>query len=93
MDLEDFFPDERLTTPSPDVKLICDHCAIQAACLTWAIETKQIGVWGGTTTIQRRKISRRVTRIHCPGCKSTMITMYDLLDTAVCTSCGISWPV
>lgn len=40
-------------------KYICGTCPLQAACLTWALDTGQDhGVWGGTTEDERRDLRR-----------------------------------
>jgi len=88
-----FFPDERLAFASHEIQKICDHCIIEKECLEWALNMREVGIWGGTTTKQRQKILRRVVRVHCPGCKATEIVTYTLLNVAVCTCCGISWSV
>lgn len=33
---------------------VCTDCLFKEPCLTWAIETKQQGVYGGTTTQERK---------------------------------------
>ena len=41
----------------PDTaKLVCKECPIKAVCLAWALEHKEIGVWGGTTETERWRI-------------------------------------
>lgn len=93
LDPEWFFPDERLENPPREAEKICVQCEIKEACLTWAIDTRQVGVWGGTTTRQRQRLARRLTRVHCPGCRSIEISVYVLLGHAVCLACGVSWAI
>ena len=35
-------------------RAICAHCAVQAECLEAAIEGQELGLWGGTSTTERR---------------------------------------
>lgn len=37
---------------------ICQPCPAQVACLAWALEHDEQGVWGGTTAEQRRTMRR-----------------------------------
>lgn len=54
-DPEVFFPlDER--TGSGPAKLVCAACPVRAACLDWALTAGVVGVWGGTTTEERRSL-------------------------------------
>ena len=59
-DAELFFTDE------VTAKLICRECPIREACLEWALTHKELGVWGGTTELERWRIkhgprTRKVT--------------------------------
>jgi WhiB family transcriptional regulator, redox-sensing transcriptional regulator len=41
-------------------KAVCGHCPVREQCLDWALETGQgIGIWGGTTELERRALHRR----------------------------------
>ncbi|MFF8990333.1 WhiB family transcriptional regulator [Streptomyces sp. NPDC014983] len=41
-------------------KAVCGHCPVQQRCLDCALDTGQgIGVWGGTTELERRALRRR----------------------------------
>lgn len=41
-------------------KAVCQQCPVREQCLAWALETDQtIGVWGGTTELERRALRRR----------------------------------
>lgn len=35
-------------------KAVCGRCAVRASCLAYALETMQDGIWGGTTSAERR---------------------------------------
>ena len=44
-------------------KRICAGCAVQSACLEWAVETGiDHGVWGGAAEEERRALKRRIHR-------------------------------
>ena len=34
-------------------KRVCQHCTVRSLCLTYAVETRQSGIWGGTTLEER----------------------------------------
>jgi WhiB family redox-sensing transcriptional regulator len=39
---------------------VCAMCPVQEACLAYAIESRQtVGIWGGATTRERRRLRRR----------------------------------
>ncbi|MES9525874.1 WhiB family transcriptional regulator [Streptomyces capoamus] len=41
-------------------KAVCARCPVREQCLDWALDTSQsIGVWGGTTELERRALRRR----------------------------------
>ncbi|MER7918238.1 MULTISPECIES: WhiB family transcriptional regulator [unclassified Streptomyces] len=41
-------------------KMVCEGCPVRQQCLDWALDTGQgIGVWGGTTEVERRRLRRR----------------------------------
>ncbi|MEV7689893.1 WhiB family transcriptional regulator [Streptomyces bungoensis] len=41
-------------------KAVCARCPVQEQCLDWAMESDQsIGIWGGTTELERRALRRR----------------------------------
>jgi WhiB family redox-sensing transcriptional regulator len=39
-----------------EAKKICSACPIQSMCLDWATQTQDAGVWGGSTTEERKKL-------------------------------------
>lgn len=44
-------------------KEICEQCIVRQQCLHWAIDTNQdIGVWGGLSEDERRKVSKEAFR-------------------------------
>lgn len=58
-DQDRFFPDDADVGAIGAAKAICSACPVADECLTYAIETNQsIGIWGGLTGRERRKIRR-----------------------------------
>jgi WhiB family transcriptional regulator, redox-sensing transcriptional regulator len=47
-------------------KRVCQRCTVRASCLTYALETRQSGIWGGTTT-EERFAMREPSRWHSGG--------------------------
>jgi WhiB family transcriptional regulator, redox-sensing transcriptional regulator len=41
-----------------EAKEVCRRCAVCARCLAYAVETRQAGVWGGTTWEERRAMMK-----------------------------------
>jgi WhiB family transcriptional regulator, redox-sensing transcriptional regulator len=39
-------------------KAVCFRCAVRAACLSYALATRQAGIWGGTTQEERDAMRR-----------------------------------
>ncbi len=61
LDPEVFFPE---TDDEAEVaKNICDGCDVRIACLEHALASREkVGVWGGTTERERRRIVRQRRR-------------------------------
>lgn len=43
--------------PSNKSKRICAGCPVRAACLAWAIENGEEGIWGGLTERERQRLT------------------------------------
>ncbi len=57
VDPEIFFPAKGGNTRAP--KTVCAACEVRDACLGWALATRQeFGIWGGASTVQRRRLLR-----------------------------------
>lgn len=55
-------------TQVTEAKAICGVCAVEAACLTWAMQNNQdSGVWGGKSEEERRSLKRRAARARRAG--------------------------
>lgn len=61
MELAKFFPEDRVEEQKAksEIKSICKMCQFHAACLEWAIENSEKGIWAGTTEDDRRIMRRR----------------------------------
>jgi Transcription factor WhiB len=75
----------------------CDHCPVKAQCLDQAIASQDGGLWAGTTTAERKKLTRTRNRQRCPLCTSEnrifVREIGDGPDHELCLACGVSWKV
>ena len=39
-------------------KRVCDTCILIVPCREWAIENNELGIWGGTTEVERKRLRR-----------------------------------
>lgn len=53
-----FFPE---TKPDPVAKRLCGQCPVREECLAYALDHQAVGIWGGTSTKERRRMSRGLT--------------------------------
>lgn len=61
LDTDLFFP-ENDAAAGPALA-VCASCPVRAACLDFALRTRQHdGVWGGLTESERRRVRRRMGR-------------------------------
>lgn len=72
-------------------KRVCAACPVRAACLEYALETRQeFGVWGGTTERQRRVIlaarDREAGIVKCPPGRH-VLTPASTLPNGKCSAC------
>ncbi len=51
-----FFP-ERGVSAAP-AKAICGRCSVRRACLAWALENEDYGVWGGLSAGERKRFKK-----------------------------------
>ncbi len=47
-----------------EAKAVCRTCPVMDACLDWALDNDEQGVWGGTDEEDRRRIQRRTARLR-----------------------------
>lgn len=69
----------------------CNVCPVQSECLTEALAQNEVGVWGGTSTFQRKKMKRIRARTHCPNCESN--NLVENQNVELCLACGVSWRI
>ena len=67
-----FYPD----TVSQVAIKICERCSVRDACLEYALENDEPGIWGGTTEGQRRHMKNGTQRRR-PGPKPRVATGID----------------
>ena len=68
-DPELFFPIAASSAGLPQInaaKAVCRGCAVRAACLSYGLENRQDGIWGGTTLEERVAIWQRAQLLR-PG--------------------------
>lgn len=56
VDADLFFPGTG--EPHAEAVQICGNCTVREQCLEWALAYNERGIWGGTTTAERRRILR-----------------------------------
>lgn len=78
-DPELFFP--KKGRKSPQALALCANCPVKAPCLRYALKWPVIGIWGGTYTSQRDKMTgRRLTRARRPDSARCQAFWADLSD-------------
>jgi WhiB family redox-sensing transcriptional regulator len=61
LDASIFYPDE--DDDATEAKSVCELCSVRAACLEHALLNREkVGVWGGATERERRRIIRQRRR-------------------------------
>ena len=62
MELAMFFPDDRVEElrAAREIRSVCKTCTFQSACLEWAVQYSERGIWAGTTEEERRLMRRRM---------------------------------
>lgn len=59
------YPDEENPDQVAVAKNVCDTCFAQQVCLDWAMNHREgIGVYGGLTGDERRKLQNKLNRVH-----------------------------
>lgn len=53
-----FIPDKERGRVDPLAVQVCAHCDVRDECLQWALDNGEVGLWGGTTDNDRKKIRR-----------------------------------
>lgn len=75
-DPEIFFPEEReedrkqhmtsVYLNEKGAKSVCFSCDYRIRCLLFALENREIGIWGGTTENERKKMLQKAKRTGTP---------------------------
>lgn len=57
--------DPNFMVPSGDMEeklavVVCSSCTVVMPCLIEALTNNEVGVWGGTTTLERKQIRRNM---------------------------------
>lgn len=95
--LELFFPVGGTDNEDDVIDLVraayCNLCPVRNACLASATALGDVGIFGGTTTKERRRLRRRRSRATCSLCSgSNVYTDGSGTDVhQVCLHCGVSW--
>lgn len=63
----DLFFEEGVRRLVIEAKSYCRVCPVREQCLQHAYDHEEIGVWGGTTTTERRREVRRRIRANGPS--------------------------
>jgi WhiB family redox-sensing transcriptional regulator len=50
------------TAQITQAKSICAACPVRESCLTFALDSQQHGIWGGSTADERKRMRRRSRR-------------------------------
>lgn len=68
VDPELFFPP--VGSRATEAKAVCAACPAQVACLRWAMANPVEGVWGGTSTNDRRQLARAAGQTYAGNTSS-----------------------
>lgn len=64
-----FFPEKginQFATKGNYAKRICNNCLAKEECLEYALSHSVMGIWGGTTENERRKLRRKLKILAVP---------------------------
>lgn len=72
------------SSPDPDAaKQVCTSCTLQEACLEWAVEHQEWGIWGGKDDLERG-----IGGLCKQGHRMTEENVYVLAGRAACRACA-----
>lgn len=87
-----FHPERGANVAVREAKKVCHGCPVQQECLEWALEhDERLGVWGGMSERQRRRIrnkdgrSRRGVKVVCGDCR--MVFAAGSASAKLCGQC------
>lgn len=75
-------------------RALCGVCPVRVHCRERAMEMREEGIWGGTSTAERQKLRKNRSRAKCPVCVSLDVARVEddgRVPTETCMSCGASW--
>lgn len=58
-DPELFYPEKSQWQQSEQAKNLCLTCDMVDACFMWGLHHEEYGVWGGTTSVERRALRKQ----------------------------------
>lgn len=81
--------------PNPHPEVRCFLCVVRPSCLTYALNGRETGTWGGLSRKQRDGIQGRIGKKRklraCPVCRSAELVHNDDPGTGFCPACGFTW--
>lgn len=67
IDTEMFFPEDRNYSPeNVQAKKVCQSCIYIKECLTYALHYQVLGIWGGTSMMERQALRKKLNIIPRP---------------------------
>lgn len=67
VDVNSYFPENTgLSDENRLAKKICNDCIWKSECLTYALHYRVDGIWAGTSTIERKRMRRKLKIIAKP---------------------------
>jgi len=55
---QELFFEEKSKNTVLKAKMVCATCVVKTACLEYAMDNRDYGVWGGLTSNERRRLTR-----------------------------------
>ncbi len=55
-------------------KAVCQGCAVRVPCLSYGVQTRQDGIWGGTTAEERSAIRRQAEPVPAGSLQTLQAT-------------------
>jgi hypothetical protein len=90
MDDDRFFPVVETAVVCDTMRrLYCNLCPVRQECLDTAMRVGEQGIWAGTTSAERRALSKTRSRAKCPLCLGRAVTSDG--HSEICLFCGASW--
>lgn len=89
----DFLPEKETKEDLETAQQWCNFCDVRTDCMLYALLYHLPGLWGGTSSEERTKLSARKDRKKCPiaSCQSKNVITVDQEGLQICVACGRSW--